>query len=66
MSKLLNKAQPQPAKPIERLLTVAQKKHAEAAAVMARGVAGKYQAARQAQVKAYCHDVSVLEGLQTA
>ena len=66
MSKLLNKAQPQPAKPIERLLAGAQKKYAEAAAVVARGVAGKYQAARQAQVKAYSHDISVLEGLQSA
>jgi kinesin family protein 5 len=63
MSKLLNKAKPQPAKPIEKLLATAHRKHAEAAAVVARGVAGKYQAARQAQVKAHAHDLSTLEAL---
>jgi hypothetical protein len=66
MSKLLNKPKPQPAKPIDKLLATAKKKHAESAAVVARGVAGKYQAARQAQVKAYAHDVSSLEGLLAA
>ena len=66
MSKLLNKGKPQPAKPMDKLIATAQKKHAEAAAVVARGVAGKYQAARQAQVKAYAHDISTLEGLQAA
>ena len=64
MSKLLNRGKPQPAKPFEKLLGLAQKKHAEAAAVVARGVTGKYQAAREAQVKAYAHDISVLEGLK--
>ena len=63
MSKLLNKPKPQPSAPIDKLLAKAQKKHAEAAAVVARGVAGKYQAQRQAQVSAYSHTVSVLEGL---
>ena len=59
----LNKPKPQPSAPIDKLLAKAQKKHAEAAAVVARGVAGKYQAQRQAQVSAYSHTVSVLEGL---
>ena len=38
----------------------------QAVAVVARGVAGKYQAQRQAQVPAYSHAVSVLEGLLAA
>mmetsp|Transcript_70881 Transcript_70881/g.147724 ORF Transcript_70881/g.147724 Transcript_70881/m.147724 type:complete len:205 (-) Transcript_70881:97-711(-) len=66
MSKLLNKAEPQPAKPIDVLLAAAQKKHAEAAAVVAKGVLGKYQAARAAQVKAFAHECSVLESLKAA
>ena len=66
MSKLLKKAKPQPARPIDKLIATAQKKHAEAAAVVARGVAGKYQEAREAQVKAYAHAVSTWEGLKAA
>jgi hypothetical protein len=50
MSKLLNKAQPQPSRDITRELAEAQRRHADAVAVVARGVAGKYQAQRQAQV----------------
>jgi hypothetical protein len=63
MSKLLNRAQRQPALPIEKELALAQRKHAEAAAVVAHGVMGKYMAQRQAQVLAYSHRVQVLEGL---
>jgi len=63
MAKLLNKAKPQPARPIEKELEKARKKHANAAAVVAKGVRGKYQAQREAQVSAYSHMVSVLEGL---
>ena len=66
MSKLLNKPKPQPAYPIDRQLKLAQKKHQESAAVVARGVAGKYQAQREAQVSAYAHKVSVLQGLLAA
>jgi len=36
----VNRAEPQPAKPIKELLAAAQKKHAEAAAVVAKGVMG--------------------------
>lgn len=63
MAKLLNNGKPQPAAPIAKLLAKAKKQHAAAAAVVARGVAGKYQAQRKAQVAAYSHSISVLEGL---
>jgi hypothetical protein len=63
MSVLLNKPERQPSRPIDKLLATARKKYAESAAVVARGVAGKYQEQRQAQVAAYSHTVSVLEGL---
>ena len=63
MSKLLNKATPQPALAIRKQLAKAEKMHAEAAAVVARGVQGKYQAQRQAQVSAYSHTVAVLREL---
>lgn len=63
MSALLNRPEQQPSRPIDKLLATVRQKHAESAAVVARGVAGKYQAQRQAQVAAYSHTVSVLEAL---
>ena len=63
MAKLLNKPQPQRAVPIDQLLARARKRHAESAEVVARGVAGKYQAQRQAQVAAYAHQIQVFEEL---
>jgi hypothetical protein len=66
MAKLLNKAKLQPWRPIDKELTEALAKHAEAVGFVARGVAGKYQAQRQAQVAAYEHRVSVLRDLLAA
>lgn len=66
MSALLNKPQQQPARPVEKVLAKARKDYEASAAVVARGVAGKYQAQRQAQVAAYGHNVSVLEALLAA
>ena len=63
MARLVNRPMTQPALPVERQLALARKMHAGAAAVVARGVTGKYQAQRQAQVTAYSHTVSVLCGL---
>ena len=63
MSKLLNKPAPQPWVPLETKLVRAQKMHADALAVVKRGVAGKYQAQRLAQVEAYSHVVAVLQAL---
>ena len=60
MARLVNRPMTQPALPVERQLASARKMHADAAAVVARGVTGKYQAQRQAQVTAYSHAVSVL------
>lgn len=66
MSALLNKPQRQPTRPIEKVLARARKDYEASAAVVARGVAGKYQAQREAQVTAYGHSVSVLESLLAA
>jgi hypothetical protein len=66
MSKLLNKGKLQPPRPIEQELATARRKHTQAAAVVARGVAGKYQAMRQTQVLAYSHQMGLLEGLLAA
>eukprot|EP00501_MAST-03F_sp_TOSAG23-6_P001167 GSMAST32.ASY1.ANO1.1211.1 assembled CDS len=63
MSKLLNKAKPQPKLPLKRLLTKARKQYTDAAAVIKRGVVAKYKAKREAQLAAYSHKVAVLEGL---
>eukprot|EP00937_MAST-01D_sp_MAST-1D-sp2_P007221 g7221.t1 len=63
MSKLLNKPKQQPALPIKAQLAKAQKLKAQAEAAMARGVVAKYAAKRQAQLAAYSHLASVLEGL---
>ena len=45
------------------LLAEARKQHTASAAVVARGVAGKYQALREAQVCGWAHAISVLEEL---
>ena len=45
------------------MLAKARKDYKASAAVVARGVAGKYQAQREAQVTAYGHTVRVLEAL---
>ena len=66
MAKLLNVPKVQPAKPAAKVLANAQKQYAASAAVVARGVAGKYQALREAQVSQWAHTVSVLEALTSA
>lgn len=66
MAKLLNKAAQQPARDAATLLAEARKQHTASAAVVARGVAGKYQALREAQVCGWAHAISVLEGLMMA
>ena len=63
MAKLLNKPAPQPARDAAALLAEARKQHAASAKVVARGVAGKYQALREAQVCGWAHAISVLEEL---
>ena len=58
MARLVNRPMTQPALPVERQLASARKMHADAAAVVARGVTGKLQAQRHAKVTAYSHAVS--------
>lgn len=60
MSKLLNKATRQPLCPVHKALADERSKHDAAAAVVARGVAGKYQAQRMAQVGAH-HQYDLIE-----
>ncbi|GMH80375.1 hypothetical protein TL16_g08521 [Triparma laevis f. inornata] len=63
MAKILNKPQLQPSRNCEKVLANARKKKKECEDVVARGVAGKYQALRQAQVKQWAGQVHILEKL---
>ena len=63
MAKLLNNPQEQRAKSADKWLASAKKQYHEAAAVVKKGVAGKYQALRLAQVQQWAHTVQVLEEL---
>ena len=48
---------------MEKALAHAKKQHAASAAVVAKGVQGKYQALRQSQVSQWAHTAGVLERL---
>lgn len=63
MAKLLNSPKRQTARPADELLARAKRQHQEAKAVVERGVAGKYQALREAQVAQHAHSLGVLEEL---
>ena len=63
MAKLLNMPSPQPTRSLEKALAHAKKQHAASAAVVAKGVQGKYQALRQSQVSQWAHTAGVLERL---
>jgi hypothetical protein len=63
MAKLLNKPAVQPSVQVVALLTKAKKQHAVSAAIVAKGVSGKYQALREAQVAQWATLVNVLECL---
>ena len=53
----------QPSQLGETLLKHAKKQHSACAAIVAKGVVGKFQALREAQVEQWVHTVSVLETL---
>ena len=61
MAKLLNAPALQPAVSLARLLANARKQHEVSAAIVARGVKGKFQARREAEVAAAAHTVATLE-----
>jgi hypothetical protein len=63
MAKLLNAAAPQPYRPFGRMLEKARKEYAKSAAVVKRGVAGKYQSKREAEVNGWKAKVAILEQL---
>jgi hypothetical protein len=63
MSKLLNVANPQPQNDWQKVLKHAQKQFGNSKAIVARGVQGKYQALRQAEVNQWRQTVDVLESL---
>jgi hypothetical protein len=63
MSQLMTSPKPQPVFPIQKLLENAKKQYETSAAVVKRGVAGKYQALRQAEVTQWAQTVQVLAAL---
>ena len=63
MAKLLNAGAPQPAAVFDAALKAVRKGHASSTAIIARGVHGKYQARREAEVVQYAQDVRMLEEL---
>ena len=63
MAKLMNQPQPQPAVGLALELNRAKKRLDASAAIMRRGVQGKYQARREAEVAQAAHDVSAIEAL---
>ena len=64
MSDLLNAPVRQKVRPFAKLLASARKNHATSAAIVARGVQGKYQARRKSEVVQWEQAVCVLEALQ--
>ena len=65
MAKLLNNPAPQRQKPYKKVLENARKQLAKVQAVVARGVNGKYQALREAEVTQWDQLCKMLELLQT-
>ena len=63
MAKLLNEPKKQPARPADKCLANAKKQYQASESVVKKGVAGKYQALRQAQVTQHAHTLGVLEEL---
>lgn len=64
MSDLLNAPVRQKVRPYVKLLASARKNRATSAAIVARGVQGKYQARRRSEVVQWEQAVRVLEALQ--
>ena len=61
MATVLNTPSPQPFVPMQKVLSNARTQYASSSAVMAKGVNGKYQAKRQAEVSHWASSVSALE-----
>jgi len=65
MAKLLNAPKQQPAYSLKKLLQDAIKQHEKCAAIVAKGVKGKYQALRLAEVRQWEQVVNMLQALST-
>jgi hypothetical protein len=63
MAKLLNAPNIQPSFPLDKLLATAKEEYAKSAAIVAKGVNGKYQALRQAEVTQWMSTVEMLTSL---
>jgi hypothetical protein len=64
MAKLVNAPRQQPSVPFDKLMAQAKTERAKSATIVAKGVVGKYQALRQAEVRQWTAVVEMLEGLQ--
>lgn len=63
MAKLLNAPKPQPFVPFSKYLKKARDEHATSSAIVKRGVQGKYQAKRVAEMVQWGQIINILEGL---
>jgi hypothetical protein len=61
---LLNAPKQQPAVPLEKLLLSAKREHDKTSAIVAKGVRGKYQALRLAEVRQWEQAIHVLQALK--
>ena len=61
MARLLNAPRRQPARRLDALLREARKQHEASAAIVAKGVQGKYQARRTAEAFQWAQTVALLE-----
>ena len=62
IAQLLNAPKQQPAAPLAKVLKAATKEYEKSRAIVAKGVQGKYQALRQAQVRQWEQVVNSLQG----
>jgi len=62
MADLTNKPKPQPAVPLAKMAADARRGYEKSAAIVARGVVGKYQAKREAEVNQWRFEVEMLKG----
>ena len=63
MAKLLNEPAPQPLRPFQKLLDRSRREYAKSTAIVKRGVAGKYQHKREAELSGWKTKVDILEEL---
>ena len=63
MARLLNAPRPQPRRALAPLVARARKEHAKSAAIVERGVAGKYQARRTAEMAGWEATLNIFEEL---